>query len=172
MSVKEYLEKNYENCSDQDEKTLVLNEIVSFLVEINVNNEKKIIQLVQEKNKFEKQIERAKGLIEDANSEVVKAKKGTINEMKRKLQIARDRIVAISTTADALGKQINNSTEKKMMLTTLNNMISSTGIIYSELLSLGLWDEKEVKPDFTPMNVKEIPTQKKRPIRRKPKLTK
>lgn len=146
--------------TDEKEKAIFLNNMISFLLETNLNTATDILKLTEERNKLKEKVNRAQGLIDEAQAEVAKVKKATTNEMKRKLQITRDRLVAISSTVHIIGSQINEAKSAEITIDTLNNIIASIGIVTDELVSLGLWDTDEVKPELRSINLLKATTKK------------
>ena len=129
---------------------------------------KEIEVLKAERDNLKSKVERAQQIIDETKKEMEKSKKATVNDIKRKLQIGRDRIIAIAETSNSLGKQINKSGELPQMIDTLNNIRESIEILTNELLDVGLWDSDEMRPNTLPIIV-EVPieTPKKKPAARK-----
>lgn len=151
MQIKQFLTEQYLAISDEKGKALFLNDIVTFLLETNVQKADNNMLIKTERDNLQKKVNRAQTLIDEANAEIVKAKRGVINDTKRKLQITRDRLVVVAATSNILGTQINSSTDTSIMMDTLNNIISSVGIVAEELTNLGLWDTDDIKPIITPL---------------------
>lgn len=166
MNISERLFEKYQTLNDEKEKTLFISEVISFVNEITIQRADLITQLTAERDNLKNKVSRASTLIDEAQGEAVKAKKATINDTKKKLQIARDRLVAIASTSNILGSQINDTSDKAIMIDTLNNIIKSTGIVVDELSAVGLWDLDEDKPVITPFEVVVL-TPKKRTNKKK-----
>lgn len=156
----------FSQITDEKEKAVFLNDMISFLLESNLNTATDISKLTEERNKLQDKVNRAQELIDEAQKEVTKVKKATTNEIKRKLQITRDRLVAISSTVHIVGTQINESKSAETTIDTLNNITASIGIVTDELVSLGLWDNDDVKPELQPINL--LKATPKKVTRKKP----
>lgn len=165
MQIKNLLNEQYQGLTDEKEKAMFINDVFSFLYEITTQKVDVISQLTAERDNLQGKVNRAAELIDEAKKESAKIKKATISETKNKLQIARDRIVAIASTSNILGIQINQTDDKSIMIDTLNNIIASVEIITGELSNAGLWDSDEDKPVITP--VEFVAGAKKKPEKRK-----
>lgn len=151
MQIKNFLNGHYCGLTDEKEKAVFITEVIAFMYEITMQKADVISQLTAEKDNLQVKVNRATELIEEAKNEAVRVKKVTIGETKRKLQITRDRIVAIASTSTVLGMQINQADDKSVMIDSLNNIIASVGIVVRELSDIGLWDSEEDKPVITPV---------------------
>ncbi len=163
MLIKNLLNEHYYGLTDEKEKAIFITEVVSFMYEITMQKADVISQLTAEKDNLQSKVSRATELIEEAKNDAVRVKKATIGETKKKLQITRDRIVAIASTSTVLGMQINQADDKSVMIDTLNNIIASVGIVTGELSDIGLWDSDEDKPVITPVVIEN--DIKKKPIK-------
>lgn len=106
-----------------------------------------------ERDNLASKVARAKEIINEKETEIEKAKKGTKNELKKRLQLGRDRIVAIAETSTVLGKQINDNEQGVAVIDTINNIRENVRLLTEEMTALGLWDQDEVKPNVTPIEV-------------------
>lgn len=166
MTTKERLLEGYLARADEEQKALMITEVIGFLQESTMRQTKALTQLAQERDALRDKVGRAAALIEEAQVEAAKAQKAALNETRKKLQIARDRLAAIAQTARSLGEQINSNGGRAAMIDTVNNILASADILTEELSRVGLWDANEDKPDFTPVEAKK-PIKKKAP-RKKP----
>ena len=117
----------------------------------NLNKKAKAYDALKtERDALASKVERAKDMLAEKDVEIEKTKKATQNELKKKLQIGRDKVVAIAETSTALGSHISNSEA----IDILNNIRDNVGLLTAEMISLGLWDEDDVKPNVEPIVVK------------------
>lgn len=114
----------------------------------NLNKKAKAFDALKaEKDVLASKVERAKDMLAEKDAEIEKTKKATQNELKKKLQIGRDRVVAIAETSTALGAHISSSEA----IDILNNIKDNVGLLTAEMVSLGLWDEDDIKPNVEPI---------------------
>ena len=106
--------------------------------------------LKTERDTLASKVERAKDMLAEKDAEIEKTKKATKNELKKKLQIGRDKVVAIAETSTALSTHISSSEA----IDILNNIRDNVGLLTEEMVSLGLWDEDDVKPNIEPIVIK------------------
>ena len=106
-----------------------------------------VSKVVIERDNLKATVNRAQSLIDEARNETLKAKRMTVVETKKKLQIARDRLVATAITSNSLGEQLNSSRDIQTMEDTLNNIFLNIDVITNELTALELWDDDEEKPN-------------------------
>jgi len=165
MQIKNLLNDHYYGLADEKEKLTFFTEVVSFMYEITMQKADVVSQLTAERDNLQSKVNLAMELIEEAKNDTLKVKKATICETKKKLQITRDRIVAIASTSTVLGMQINQTDDKSVMIDTINNIIASIGIVTGELSDLGLWDSDEDKPVIKPVVIENG-------IKKKPKKIK
>lgn len=117
----------------------------------NLNKKAKAYDALKtERDALASKVERAKDMLAEKDVEIEKTKKATQNELKKKLQIGRDKVVAIAETSTALGSHISSSEA----IDILNNIRDNVGLLTAEMISLGLWDEDDVKPNVEPIVVK------------------
>ena len=117
----------------------------------NLNKKAKAYDALKtERDALASKVERAKDMLAEKDVEIEKTKKATQNELKKKLQIGRDKVVAIAETSTALGSHISNSEA----IDILNNIRDNVGLLTAEMISLGLWDEDDVKPNIEPIVIK------------------
>lgn len=117
----------------------------------NLNKKAKAYDALKaEKDVLASKVERAKDMLAEKDVEIGKAKKATHNELKNKLQIGRDKVVAIAETSTALGAHIASPEA----IDILNNIRDNVGLLTAEMVSLGLWDEDDVKPNVEPIAAK------------------
>ena len=119
----------------------------------NLNKKAKAYDALKtERDALASKVERAKDMLAEKDVEIEKTKKATQNELKKKLQIGRDKVVAIAETSTALGSHISSSEA----IDILNNIRDNVGLLTAEMISLGLWDEDDVKPNVEPIVVKVV----------------
>lgn len=139
----------------QEETNALLKQIVDNIYEnIKINNlakkAKEYDTLKKENETLASKVDRAIELLKEKDVEIEKTKKATQTALKRKLQIGRDKIIAIAETSTVLGEHIND--EESVGI--LNNIRANVGLLTEEMLSLGLWDYDDIKPDVTPIAAK------------------
>jgi len=166
VQIKLELIEKYQAITDEKEKAIFFNDIIAFLCETNLHRADNIIEITAQRDNLQNKVNRAQALIDEAQAENTKAKKIALGEAKRKLQITRDRLVAVASTSTILGSQINEAQDNAVMIDTLNNIIASVGIITDELACLGLWDIDEIRPQTTPIKCVN-PSSKNRVSRKK-----
>ena len=105
-----------------------------------------------EKEALASKVEKAKEMLAEKDVEIEKARKSTRNELKKKLQIGRDKVIAIAETSTVLGEHMG-STEA---IDILNNIRDNIGLLTDEMISLGLWDDDDVKPNVDPIVAKTV----------------
>ena len=139
----------------QEQTNSLLRQIVDNIYENikidNLNKKAKAYDALKtERDALASKVERAKDMLAEKDVEIEKTKKATQNELKKKLQIGRDKVVAIAETSTALGSHISSSEA----IDILNNIRDNVGLLTAEMISLGLWDEDDVKPNVEPIVVK------------------
>lgn len=154
MQIKSLLTEEYQKITSEEEKAVFMNDLLIFTWEISQQKTSTISQLMVERDHLKNKVDRAAELIANAKNETAKTRKAATGEIKKKLQITRDRILAIDATSSALGKQINQEENQALMADTLNNIIASVKIIFEELSNAGLWDDDEARPMGEPVIVK------------------
>ena len=128
---------------------------------------KEISEIKLECNDLKNKINRAQLLIDEAKEETVKTKRKVFMETKNKLQITRDKLVAVANTSKSLGEQINDKCSKDEVEDTLNNIVMNVGLIVDELVMLELWNEDEEKPSISKIKLKKAPRSTKKTTTRK-----
>ena len=139
----------------QEQTNLLLKQIVDNIYEnIKINNlakkAKETDTLKKENETLSGKVDRAIEMLKEKDNEIEKTKKATQNSMKKKLQIGRDKIIAIAETSKVLGEHISDEES----IGILNNIRENVGLLTEEMLSLGLWDEDETKPNVSPIVAK------------------
>ena len=146
----------------QEQTNSLLKQIVDSIYEnIKINNlakkAKETETLKKENETLSGKVDRAIEMLKEKDIEIDKTKKATQNSLKKKLQIGRDKIIAIAETSTVLGEHINDEES----IGILNNIRENVGLLTEEMLSLGLWDEDETKPNVSPIVAKiEVPVSK------------
>ena len=119
----------------------------------NLNKKAKAYETIKaEKEALAFKVERAKEMLAEKDVEIEKARKTTRNEIKKKLQIGRDKVIAIAETSTVLGEHIGNAEA----IDVLNNIRENIGLLTNEMILLGLWDEDDIKPNVEPIAVKTV----------------
>lgn len=147
-------------CKKAVDGELIKTEIDSLKIEkekLKIEND----SLKIEKENLTNKVRKAQELINEAQIEVERTKKSTLNNIKKNMQISRDRIVAIANTTFTLGDQINNRSDAESMEVTLNNIVKSIGILTDEFSGAGLWDPDEYKPTIKPILLEDDKGQEK-----------
>lgn len=131
---------------------MLLKQIVEAMCENikidNLNKKAKMVDLLKADNdNLTAKVERAKEMLAEKDIEIEKARKSTQNVLKKKLQIGRDKVMAIAETSTVLGEYVDT----REAVDVLNNIRFNVGILTEEMVSLGLWDEDEVKPNVEPI---------------------
>lgn len=139
----------FENITDELEKAEFINQVLTFLLDANKMQIGNVSKIINERDKLQEKVDMAQKLIDEAHAEAAKTNKATTNDIKRKLQIVRDRVVAISSTTQVLFTQISESKDERAIIDTLNNLVLNIGIITAEMTCLGLWDTSENKPELS-----------------------
>lgn len=139
----------------QEETNALLKQIVDNIYEnIKINNlakkDKEYDALKKENEILASKVDRAIEMLKEKDVEIEKTKKATQTALKRKLQIGRDKIIAIAETSTVLGEHISDEES----IGILNNIRENVGLLTEEMLSLGLWDEDETKPNVSPIVAK------------------
>ena len=117
----------------------------------NLNKKAKAFDALKaEKDALASKVERAKDMLAEKDAEIEKTKKATQNELKKKLQIGRDKVVAIAETSTALSGHLASPEA----IGILNNIRDNVGLLTAEMVSLGLWDEDDIKPNVEPIIAK------------------
>lgn len=117
----------------------------------NLNKKAKAFDTLKaEKDALASKVERAKDMLAEKDAEIEKTKKATQNELKKKLQIGRDKVVAIAETSTALSGHLASPEA----IGILNNIRDNVGLLTAEMVSLGLWDEDDIKPNVEPIIAK------------------
>lgn len=96
---------------------------------------------------LEQKLLRAQGIIDDLKAEIPKSNKQTVCGLNRKLQITRDRLVAISRTTNVITNQTPQINENSSVRIALDNIQESVTIIADEMEQLGLWEHDHIKPE-------------------------
>ena len=125
---------------------------------VNLTKKAKAYEALKKENEsLLSKVEKAKEIISEKEAEIEKAKKATRNDIKRKLQIGRDRIVAIANTSTALGECVDDAAS----IDILNNIRENVGLLTEEMVAQGLWGEDEEKPNVEPLvaKVKVVPVE-------------
>ncbi len=118
---------------------------------VNLTKKAKAYEALKKENEsLSSKVEKAKEIISEKEAEIEKAKKATRNDIKKKLQIGRDRIVAIANTSTALGECVDDAAS----IDILNNIRDNVGLLTEEMVALGLWGEEEEKPNVEPLVAK------------------
>ena len=146
MNRKELLIKEYRSLNSDKEKLQFFEEALSLIGEIHRNDTAAIANLKAECDALNSKVSRASALIKDAQNEAELSRKAAISDTRKKLQIVRDRLFAIISTAKALEVQTNGQGEREVMSDMLNNIVASVDIIANELATAGLWDHSEGMP--------------------------
>lgn len=141
----------------QEETNALLKQIVDNIYEnIKINNlakkAKEYDALKKENEILASKVDRAIEMLKEKDVEIEKTKKATQTALKRKLQIGRDKIIAIAETSTILGEHINDEES----IGILNNIRANVGLLTEEMLFLGLWDYDDIKPDVTPIAAKVV----------------
>jgi hypothetical protein len=141
--------------SKQEQTDVLLKQIAENILEniriMNLTKKAKAYEVLKKENEnLSSKIEKAKEIISEKEAEIEKAKKATRNDIKRKLQIGRDKIVAIANTSTALGECVDDAAS----IDILNNIRDNVGLLTEEMVALGLWGEEEEKPNVEPLVAK------------------
>lgn len=141
--------------SKQEQTDVLLKQIAENILEniriMNLTKKAKAYEALKKENEnLSSKIEKAKEIISEKEAEIEKAKKATRNDIKRKLQIGRDKIVAIANTSTALGECVDDAAS----IDILNNIRDNLGLLTEEMVALGLWGEEEEKPNVEPLVAK------------------
>jgi|LSQX01.2.fsa_nt_gb hypothetical protein len=144
--TEKYIKQATENVKENIKLSMICKKAVEAELTKAENESLKI-----DKENLTNKVRKAQELINEAQIEVEKTKKATLNNIKKNMQISRDRIVAIVNTTFTLGDQINKKSDIASMEVTLNNIIENIGILTDEFSLAGLWDSDEYKPSIKPI---------------------
>ena len=141
--------------SKQEQTDVLLKQIAENILEniriMNLTKKAKAYEALKKENEnLSSKIEKAKEIINEKEAEIEKAKKATRNDIKRKLQIGRDKIVAIANTSTALGECVDDAAS----IDILNNIRENVGLLTEAMVAQGLWGEDEEKPNVEPLVAK------------------
>jgi hypothetical protein len=120
----------------QEQTNLLLNQIVDSIYEnIKINNLAKKAKatetLKKENETLSGKVDRAIEMLKEKDIEIEKTKKATQNSLKKKLQIGRDKIIAIAETSTVLGEHINDEE-------SITNILNDFGSL-AEDRNINIW---------------------------------
>ena len=146
MRLNEKLVGEYRTLTDAKERQQFVNMLLSTISEMHRHDAGSIAVLTSERNVLTDKVSRASALIEAAQHEAEHSRKAAISETRKKLQIVRDRLHAITTTVKALEQYTNERPERDELGVMYGNIVASVRIIAEELAAAGLWDTDEDQP--------------------------